>query len=394
MLDPATGGPVASIVPSGTPDVEQHSGELAPDGSRFVVYRDRASRLWDVESTREIARIEGGKESIVFSTDGLRFTGPGAIFSPDSRRLAVLADETSAVAVCDSANGRRLFEAAYKGFLAGLAFSPDGRLMATISGDDSAIQIWDSQTGRLVRPSPIFPSFWQTRHSAATADGWPSWAASATMPFGCGTWSREGPPTILRAGNQGTQHRGALTFTPNGRLISAGPGPTVKIWNLETGAELLRFRGATGPLAVSPDGRAVAFAGESGVLRIWDSQPIAEDKLLDEVAARKVEELYRQHYLRTGVLAAVSADGTLREPLRGLVRALIDRHAEDIEGFIRSVRSILRTEDATAVALENARARTEAANNYYKEAAIPELLTTLGIARYRVGDALRRHRGL
>ena len=69
------------------------------------------------------------------------------------------------------------------------------------------------------------------------------------------------------------------------------------------------------------------------------------------------------------------------------MRALIDRHAEDIEGFIRSVRSILRTEDATAVALENARARTEAANNYYKEAAIPELLTTLGIARYRVGDA-------
>lgn len=55
----------------------------------------------------------------------------------------------------------------------------------------------------------------------------------------------------------------AIAYTPDGRLVSAGEDRSVRVWDSSAGEPVLTLK-ATGPLyavAISPDGRKLAYAG-------------------------------------------------------------------------------------------------------------------------------------
>ena len=78
-------------------------------------------------------------------------------------------------------------------------------------------------------------------------------------------------------------HSGAITcvaFSPdNKRLATTSSDATIKVWDSQTGQELLTLAGHSGRtngVAFSPDGNRLAAGGPNGTVLIYDATPLPE----------------------------------------------------------------------------------------------------------------------
>ncbi|HEX6401095.1 MAG TPA: WD40 repeat domain-containing protein, partial [Actinomycetota bacterium] len=191
----------------------------SPDGSTIATgLGDRdlgAGRavLWDAASGRRIGAFGPGHPGE--NVEGLAF-------SPDGGMLGVLTDlGRLEVWRVDTAELVMEEVTAHTGFGADLAFSPDGRTLVTVGGDGGAV--WSVPEGDRVR-----------------------------------SLSRGGKLT-------------AVSFSADGRrFATAGEDRTARIWDPETGWELLSLElpDAVMSVALSPDGTELATGHANGVVRV------------------------------------------------------------------------------------------------------------------------------
>lgn len=196
---------------------------------------DKIVRVWDRTTGKEIARFQ--HTAFVWgvwpSPDGKYFvTKPNVeteayeLRGQLNRPLLWAADEP----------GRPLGELPHPEGVAveRLAFSADGRHIATVA-DDRRVRLWETDSKRLRGELPA-------RYNVVQ-----------------------------------------LAFSPDGQKLAiasrparAGEGYTwgeARVWDTDSGKELVRFGGATRLLhgiAYSPDGKRIATAGNDGVVILWD----------------------------------------------------------------------------------------------------------------------------
>ena len=96
---------------------------------------------------------------------------------------------------------------------------------------------------------------------------------------------------LISKGKAVLQHTSAVNccaFSPDdgARVVTASSDRTARIWDAETGAQLLMLKGHTAPVlscAFSPDdGARVVTASDDGEARIWDAETGATLQTLEE----------------------------------------------------------------------------------------------------------------
>jgi WD40 repeat protein/serine/threonine protein kinase len=194
-------------------------------------YGDQTVRVWDVETGRQLVRIQRRAEGLTH-----------ALFSPDGVAIAAGWTSTPAetnrgwVTLHDARGTPRWTFPVYPTLLVKLAFSPDGRQLAA-AGLDGRVRVLDAATGHLVR---------QLTGSV-------------------------GP---LRD----------VAFNASGRLLAAvGDNPEVRIWDVNSGDVVRTIRGPTDiieAVAFSSNGR-LATGDHEGLVKVWDANRNQRGLLLD-----------------------------------------------------------------------------------------------------------------
>lgn len=280
-----------------------HPLRITRDGRWLIGTRFRRMLgIWELKSREQMAQIHlpadagnfleatAGGETVIRSRGStvhlipiedliLKEDPPSAEFRtavrfPSDR--AVAADSNGTVRTFDSSSGREIVS---KSTLPGetVALSEDRLLLKT---GEHELVVWDMERGaervRVKDPDPVVAE-------ALSADG-------RTMVFGTLTgrvviWDVENrrERVQVRSKHAGDGIR-AIAISPDGRLLAWADGNgAVTYADALTGQEVLRFRPRAGrirSIAFSPDGKTLATGGEGGEVLLWGREAGVDPEIL------------------------------------------------------------------------------------------------------------------
>jgi RNA polymerase sigma factor (sigma-70 family) len=337
------------------------SVQYAPDG-KSVLSRgaDGTVRTWDATNGKELSRTTSptgafasvsspdGRRSAVVTEDGTLKISDAAgkelasvkmpkkdvnrlIFSSDAKTLAVMGWNDPTIRLYDTANGKELRvlaapekpdaaapTAVYAYAQATINFSPDGTLL--VKATASAVRTWDVATGREF-PQILLPEGSRPTCPVITPD-----CCSLAIDMGDGTVAvyelatgKErrrlgkpdksagaavvGPalpaiaiavaaPAVSVAGSM-PGNPATLAVSSDGRTVAYARGNGVRLWDLLTGMELGEFKGHQGDvhaLAFAPDGKTLATGSRDTTGLVWDVAALTRKrKPAAELSSREIE---------------------------------------------------------------------------------------------------------
>jgi WD40 repeat protein len=246
------------------------------DGTALALVRNHELKLWDLDNDREV-RSFGAMVKRPFE------------LSPDGKRLAMA--NGYSVVVWETATGRRVpIDRGIEGNIRLVGFGPAGEACVQ---DASGLRVWDiGPAGRRrgeKMPLPdgqvvaLSPDGRTAVHGGYSYPGKPRLSDVATGNV---------KVSLDAAEKEGVLH---AAFHPDGRrLVTVDTGGrTLSLWDMATGKRLLKFEGHEDPvdaIAIAPDGKRMAtsgtprayirtpfkgYVGDPGI-RVWDLDTAAQ----------------------------------------------------------------------------------------------------------------------
>ncbi len=254
-----------------------------PDGTLIATASgDRAVRLWEVATGREVRAFFGHAEPV---TD--------LVFGPDGRTL-ITGSEDGTARLWDVDIGRAIHVLdSHRDGVMSVASDRDGRTMAT-GGPDGTVRLWDVESGRAVASlkltgGPVFGLAFHPGGGRLVASDHQTivvWDTAAGREL-FRTKGHVGAavafsPDGARVASGGELPRG-LAFSRDGRRIAAcGGATTVGLWDLETGQEVAALQG---------DRDRATLEADLEIVRIWDATPMTPELKVHREALGILESL-------------------------------------------------------------------------------------------------------
>lgn len=223
---------------------------FSTDGKKLVSSGSGGTMsVWDVAT---------GKDLLPFAEHESYVTS--VAFSPDGRTLAT-GSLDGTIRLWQSMTGKliRVFEGGVSPQVLHVAFSPDGRTLIS-DRPDGSLRVWDVATGRQIKRFPISEGVYSHRF-AYSPDGrtLAVWHSDATIRL---LDAATGKEKQRLSGNANDDVW--LNFAPDSRKLAAlsitfrGRNGVLQIWDVTTGTRLHKRQVAlSGPIVFSPDGRTV-----------------------------------------------------------------------------------------------------------------------------------------
>eukprot|EP00741_Cyanophora_paradoxa_P005080 tig00000851_g4922.t1 len=270
---------------------------VSADGKRIVSgSHDNSVRVWDAETGETVLQLQGEGPTDRVSSVALSPDGKRIVSGSHDNSVWVLNAETgeeSKLVQLQRKSGRDLFSS--------VAMSADGKWIVSGSHDNS-VRVWNTETGaKLVE-----------------LQGHKRWITSVAVSAGVGALTgarrrgaQDGKRIVSGSGNKAVRvwdavtgetvlllrgHTDAVTSValsavrmrkgeagagqPGGRadgkqIVSGSRDRSVRVWDAETGAELLQLQGHTeyvNSVAVSADGKRIVSGSHDNSVRVWNAE--------------------------------------------------------------------------------------------------------------------------
>lgn len=275
---PAAGGPIATAAPNGEVQLrDPKDGRLvatlpaplrdrdyaaclafSPDGKALAAGYNKLAILWDVESRREAARLEG----LTSWTESIAFVA-GA-----SGDVAIMLNSGEVVIWHAVPVEPAVVLAGHSDQVWGVGYLEGGGTLATVGGD-KLMKLWDAATGAEVA-------------AISGHQDWPSCLSSTSSGTVVVTGDFGGEVLVWDAAERRLARRlkshdgrvRAVAVSPDGRWIAAGGDDRrVRIWGPDSDAPVEVFEGTKQRirrLAFRGDGLKLAATDERTGILIWD----------------------------------------------------------------------------------------------------------------------------
>ena len=248
-----------------------HSLAFNPAGDRLASGGYREVKIWK----RQPATAAGTLANVVIQ--------PGAVISPDGKRLA-LALDGNAIGLYELPAMKPVKNiAGHTGPVNALQFSPDSTRLASTSQDNS-LRLWNAADGTPFASTNNA----STNFTALIWVGAGKQLATGHADNQIRIWklpeAANGP---FAAPREIKGHTGPITslaaLTGGLQMLSGSADASVRHWDVEKGTVIRQMaQGApVRAVAASPDGKRFASASDTGVAKLWDAangQPVAELK--------------------------------------------------------------------------------------------------------------------
>lgn len=242
---------------------------------------------------------EGGVGAVAFSPDGTRLVSGGM-----NRVLRVWErGSTTPIAELD----------AHEGAIRSLAFSPDGGTLASLAAD-RAVRLWTTNDWKWTAEIPKGRGMSTHPIGAISADGATVLAGnSGERLFRVFGLDRDQDP-VLSQRHQFRTEVGAIwsaTLTQDGASLVTVGGDAARVWNPESGREVLTMRphNVVSAVAYSPDGTQVVTGSWDRSARIWDA---VTGRMVRQLTGGHAGSVTQAAWLPDGRIITAGDDGAIR----------------------------------------------------------------------------------